>query len=164
MTRRNTSFHDEFGIIPSFLKPLAIVGFVCMMFIFLYVMPRHDPHAPPFPVRLFMSVVLGSVLAAYLLLVGYVNQDAKRRNMGQLLWTLLVIFIPNGIGFLAYFLLRKPLVQSCPKCGALGEQGFHFCPKCGYSLTPTCSQCGKTVSSDYVVCPYCGKTLGPATL
>ena len=122
-------------------------------------MPVHDPHAPPFPARLFLGAMVGCVVAAYLLLVGYVNQDAKRRNMGQLLWTLLVIFIPNGIGFLAYFLLRKPLVQSCPKCGELGEKGFHFCPKCGHSLLPTCGHCGQTVSADYVVCPYCGKVL-----
>ncbi len=162
MTRRNTSFHDEFGIIPGFMIPVAIIGFACMMFIFLDVMPQHDRHAPPAAVRLLLGVLTGSVVAAYLLLVGYVNQDAKRRNMGQLLWTLLVIFIPNGIGFLAYFLLRKPPVQNCPKCGALGEKGFHFCPKCGYSLLPSCPWCGQPVSSDYVCCPHCGKQLAGA--
>ena len=73
--------------------------------------PRHDPHAPPYPVRVLLSVLAGVVLSIYLLLIGYVNQDAKRRDMGQVLWTLLVIFVPNGLGFLAYFLLRKPLVQ-----------------------------------------------------
>ena len=159
MNPRNTHFRDEFGIIPEFMVPLAIVGFACMMYLFLNYMPQHDPHAPPFPARIFLGVLAGSVLAAYLLLVGYVNQDAKRRDMGQLLWTLLVILIPNGIGFLAYFLLRKPLVGNCPKCGERVEKGFHFCPKCGYSLSPTCSQCGQTVSPDYVCCPHCGKTL-----
>jgi hypothetical protein len=108
----------------------------------------------------FLGIAIGCVTAAYLLLVAYVNQDAKRRDMGQLLWTLLVIFIPNGIGFLAYFLLRKPLVQSCPKCGDRIDKGFHFCPKCGFALSPTCGQCGQTVSAEYVCCPFCGKTLG----
>ena len=159
MMQRRTEFSDEFGIIPGFMVPVAIVGFACMMFIFLNVMPRHDPHAPPAPVRLLLGVVIGSVVAAYLLLIGYVNQDAKRRNMGQLLWTLLVIFIPNGIGFLAYFLLRKPLVEACPRCHERVEKGFHFCPKCGNPLMPTCSQCGQSVSADYVCCPYCGKAL-----
>ena len=74
----------------------------------------------------------------YFLLIGYVNQDAKRRDMGQVLWTLLVIFIPNGMGFLAYFLLRKPLVRYCPKCGDRVETGFHFCAKCGCELSPSC--------------------------
>jgi hypothetical protein len=159
MTQRRTEFRDEFAIIPSFMTPVAMIGFACMMFIFLNVMPQHDRHAPPLLVRLLLGVVTGSVVAAYLLLLGYVNQDAKRRNMGQLLWTLLVIFIPNGIGFLAYFLLRKPMVEACPRCHEKVEKGFHFCPKCGCALTPTCSQCGQTVSAEYVCCPYCGKQL-----
>jgi Double zinc ribbon len=159
MTQRNTQFRDEFAIIPEFMLILAGIGFAAMMYVFLDVIPVHDPHAPPYPARLFLGVLVGCVVAAYLLLIGYVNQDAKRRDMGQLLWTLLVIFIPNCIGFLAYFLLRKPLVESCPKCGGRIERGFHFCPKCGCTLTPTCGQCGQPVSADYVCCPHCGKAL-----
>jgi hypothetical protein len=105
MNRRKTNYQEEFGIVPGFMVPVAIIGFACIMFLFLNYMPVHDPHAPPFPARLFLGVLVGGVVAAYLLLIGYVNQDAKRRDMGQVLWTLLVIFIPNGIGFLAYFLL-----------------------------------------------------------
>jgi RNA polymerase subunit RPABC4/transcription elongation factor Spt4 len=159
MTQRRTEFRDEFGIVPDFMVPIAAIGFACMMYVFLNYMPQHDPHAPPFPVRLFLGAMLGCVVAAYLLLIGYVNQDAKRRNMGQLLWTLLVILIPNGIGFLAYFLLRKPLLEACPKCGEIVEKGFRYCPKCGDPLTPTCGQCGQAVSPDYNRCPYCGGAL-----
>src|SRR3974377_1722124 len=104
MTQRKSHFQDEFAIIPGFMVRVAFVGFACIMFLFLNYMPLHDPHAPPYPARLFLGVLLGLVVAAYLLLVGYVNQDAKRRDMGQVLWTFLVILIPNGIGFLAYFL------------------------------------------------------------
>ncbi len=160
MTQQRTQFRDEFGIIPEFMVPVALVGFACMMFLFLNVIPHHDPHAPPYPARVFLGMLCGSLVAVYLLLVAYVNQDAKRRDMGQLLWTLLVIFIPNGIGFLAYFLLRKPLVQGCPKCGGRVEKGFHYCPKCGCTLTPTCGQCGQPVSAEFACCPYCGKALG----
>jgi hypothetical protein len=160
MTQRRTTFSDEFAIIPKFMIPIGVIGFGCMMFVFLYVVPRHDPHAPPFPARVFLGILCGCVLAAYLLLIGYVNQDAKRRDMGQVLWTLLVIFIPNGIGFLAYFLLRKPLIQYCPKCGQRIEKGFHYCAKCGCELEPSCASCGRAVDRDFVVCPYCGKALG----
>jgi Double zinc ribbon/Phospholipase_D-nuclease N-terminal len=160
MTQRSSHFRDEFGIIPEFMVVLAGIGFAAGICLFLYVFPRVDPHAPPFPLRLFGGVVMGSVTAAALLLIGYVNQDAKRRDMGQLLWTLLVIFIPNGIGFLAYFLLRKPIAENCPKCAGRVEKGFHFCPKCGCELSPSCSSCGRAVSHGYVVCPYCGKALG----
>ena len=159
MTQKKTYFREEIGIIPWFLYPLAAIGFVCMLYIFWVHLPAHDPHAPPAPVRYFLGVLLGSIVAAYLLLIGYVNQDSKRRGMGQLLWTLLVIFIPNGIGFLAYFLLRKPRLEDCPKCNERVERGFHYCPRCGYTLTPTCPQCGKSVSADYICCPYCGKQL-----
>jgi hypothetical protein len=163
MSQRRTEFRVEFAIIPDFMLPLAAIGFACAMYLFLNYMPEHDPHAPPFPARLFLGCLVGTVVAAYLLLIGYVNQDAKRRNMGQLLWTLLVIFIPNGIGFLAYFLLRKPLAEICPRCGGRVEKGFHYCPRCSYSLAPRCGQCGQTVSPDYVCCPYCGKGLAAPT-
>jgi len=159
MKQRKSHFQDEFAIIPGFMAPLAIVGFACIMYLFLNYMPLHDPHAPPYPARLFLGVLLGCLAAAYLLLVGYVNQDAKRRDMGQVLWTFLVILIPNGIGFLAYFLLRKPILEACPKCGERVERGFHYCPKCGGGLAPTCSHCGQTVQQDFVCCPYCGKAL-----
>ena len=150
---------SEFAIIPWVMYPLAAIGFICMVFLFVVVLPQHDPKAVHGPARVLVGIVVGCVLAAYLLLVGYVNQDAKRRAMGQLLWTLLVIFIPNGIGFLAYFLLRKPILEVCPKCGERVEKGFHYCSKCGCALTPACPHCGQTVQRDYVCCPYCGKAL-----
>ena len=81
-----------------------------------------------------LTVLTSVVLSIYFLLVGYVNQDAKRRDMGQVLWTLLVIFVPDCLGFLAYFLLRKPLIRYCPQCGDRVEKGFHFCSKCGCEL------------------------------
>src|SRR5215472_9217897 len=163
MTQRNSSFGDEFAIIPWFMYWLAVVTAFCLVGLFVLYMPMHDPKAPHQPWLTLLALLIGTVAAAYLLLLVYVNQDAKRRDMGQLLWTLLVIFIPNGIGFLAYFLLRKPLAENCPKCGARVEKGFHFCPKCGNSLLPTCAQCGQPVSAEFVCCPYCGKALGAQT-
>ena len=160
MTQRRSSFSEEFAIIPKFMYLFVVAGFAGMLFLFLCYIPGHDPHAPPFPLRVFLGILTGTVLSIYFLLIGYVNQDSKRRDMGQLLWTLLVIFIPNGLGFLAYFLLRKPLVQFCPKCGERVEKGFHFCANCGWELSPSCSSCGREVSRDFVVCPYCGKALG----
>jgi hypothetical protein len=137
--------------------PLSFAG---MLFLFMAYMPGHDPHSPPFVVRVLLSVLLGVVLSIYFGMIGYVNQDAKRRDMGQLLWTLLVIFVPNCLGFLAYFLLRKPLIQYCPKCGERVERGFHYCAKCGCELEMSCGSCGHAVDREYVVCPYCGKGLG----
>jgi RNA polymerase subunit RPABC4/transcription elongation factor Spt4 len=113
-----------------------------------------------------ISIVGGLFFALFILMVGYVNADTKRRGMNSLLWTLLVIFIPKAIGFLAYFLLRKPLLvagsPNCPKCGTGIGPDFRFCPKCGYSFTPSCANCGRPISRDYICCPYCGKTVGAA--
>ena len=162
MTPRKTTFSEEFAIIPKFLYVFCVAGFIAMACVFLYVIPHHDPHTPPATVRLLLSVLAGIGLSIYFLLIGYVNQDAKRRDMGQVLWTLLVIFVPNCLGFLAYFLLRKPLIQYCPQCGDRVERGFHFCAKCGCELSPSCGSCGNPVSHEYVVCPHCGKSLGTA--
>ena len=129
---------------------------------FIVYMPQHDPHAPPFAGRVALMLLTSVLLSIYFLLVGYVNEDAKRRDMGQVLWTLPVIFVPNCLGFLAYFLLRKPLIEYCPQCGDRVEKGFHSCSKCGCELAPSCGSCGQAVSRDYVVCPYCGKSLGAA--
>lgn len=164
MTPRKTTLREEIAIIPKFLYLFIPLAFALALFLFLAYLPGHDPHNPPFPLRVLFSVLLGVVLSIYLGLVGYVNQDAKRRGMGQLLWTLLVIFIPNGLGFLAYFLLRKPLVEHCPQCGEPAEREFHYCAKCGYALAPACPHCGREVRRDYVVCPYCGKALGAAVV
>jgi hypothetical protein len=163
MSQRSNHFQDEFGIIPGFMMVLAGIAVAAMIFLFLVAFPMVDRHAPPFPLRLFGAFVGSLVAAVYVLLVGYVNQDAKRRDMGQLLWTLLVICIPNCLGFLAYFLLRKPLIQYCPQCRERVEKGFHFCAKCGCELAPSCSSCGQAVERGFVVCPYCGKALKEAT-
>jgi hypothetical protein len=160
MTQPKSHFRDEFDIIPGFMKPVALIGFACIVYLFLDYLPQHDPHAIPYPWRILAGFLVGAVAALFLLLIGYVNQDAKRRGMGQLLWTLLVILIPNGIGFLAYFLLRKPLIEHCLQCGEEVEKGFHYCAKCGCALAPSCPHCGREVARDFAVCPYCGKGLG----
>ena len=76
-------------------------------------------------------------------MIGYVYADSKRRGMNSLLWTLLVIFVPKALGFIVYFLLRKPLLIPCPNCGTEVGSDFAYCPKCGHALAPTCSHCGR---------------------
>jgi tellurite resistance protein TehA-like permease len=163
MTHKKSQFRDELAIIPWFMYVLVGIGFVCIAYLFVVYMPLHDPHAPPQPWRTVLAILMGAVAAAYLLLVGYVSQDTKRRNMNQFGWTLLVIIFANGLAPLVYFLLRKPLVQHCPKCGAPVEAGFHFCAKCGLELSPSCPSCGQKVEHDFLVCPYCGKNLAGPT-
>jgi len=69
------------------------------------------------------------VLCVLILLVGYVNGDAKRRGMSRALWTVIAIFVPNGIRIILYFLLREPLMQTCSQCHAQVRSTLPFCPR-----------------------------------
>ena len=57
------------------------------------------------------------VLVAWVVLIGYIYGDAKRRQMRYVMWTLLAIFVPHAIGMILYFILRDPLPKPCPGCG-----------------------------------------------
>jgi hypothetical protein len=79
------------------------------------------PYDPLLTLRAMgMGLVLGlfmsALLVVFLLCVGYVYGDAKRRDMRAGLWVLVVIFFPHLLGFLLYFVLRKP-IGACPTCG-----------------------------------------------
>jgi RNA polymerase subunit RPABC4/transcription elongation factor Spt4 len=115
---------------------------------------------PPKPMMVLLGIVAGTVLACLILLIGYINADAGRRGMSRFLWTLLSIFIPNGIGILLYFLLRKPRILTCPQCRAVVEPGFGFCPQCRHSLNVTCPQCQRGVNAGGKFCPYCSAEIG----
>jgi hypothetical protein len=141
--------------LPWWAVMLAGVVFVCMQILMNTAM-RKDPHAPPVAVIALISFFVGAVLAALLLLAGYVNVDAKRRGMNSVLWTLVVIFVPNGIGFLLYFLMRKPLVGECPRCHAEVQSGFAYCPNCRQELLPACPACGRSSEMTGPYCPFCG--------
>ncbi|HEY2015554.1 MAG TPA: hypothetical protein VGH38_18750, partial [Bryobacteraceae bacterium] len=39
--------------------------------------------------------------------------------------------IPNCVGFVLYFLLRKPILHPCPGCGRGVAPDAAFCPRCG---------------------------------
>ena len=78
------------------------------------------------------GLLAGVVIAIWILGLGYVNADARRRGMPPILWTLIVAFIPNLLGFLLYFALRRPIALPCPHCGQATTAGQRFCSWCGY--------------------------------
>jgi len=105
-----------------------------------------------------LAAGLGGV--CFLLLIGYINRDAKRRGMSPTLWTIMALIIPNALGIILYFLLRQPRSSVCPQCGYTVQSGFNFCPRCNHKLGPSCPQCQRVVGADAVYCPYCGTSLG----
>jgi len=78
-----------------------------------------------------LGLLAGVVFASWVLCLGYVYADARRRDMPPILWTLIAAFIPNLLGFLLYFVLRRPIVFPCPHCGQAISAQQRFCSSCG---------------------------------
>lgn len=152
---------SEWKIIPAAATAIALVAYAAMIFVILKYLLPGDPEAGKMPeaARVAMTFLVPLVVATYVLLIGYVYGDAKRRQMRYILWTLLSIFIPNAIGIILYFILRDPLPEPCPSCATLAKPGYVFCPNCGFTLKPTCPQCGKAVERTWANCAYCGTKL-----
>jgi hypothetical protein len=79
-----------------------------------------------------LGLLAGVVIAIWILGLGYVNADARRRGMPPILWTLIAAFIPNLLGFLLYFALRRPIALPCSHCGQAMTSEQRFCSWCGY--------------------------------
>jgi len=84
----------------------------------------------------WLGFAVGVFAADFVLALGYVYGDAARRGMPPALWTLTVFLVPNLVGFLLYFLLRKPLLEPCRQCGRGVAPGLAFCPSCGQPQNP----------------------------
>jgi hypothetical protein len=118
--------------------------------------------------HLIFSYTTSAALASYVLLIGYVSRDVKRRHMSASLWVLIVLVMPGGIGAIVYFLLRQPLMTRCPHCTTELTEGVHFCPQCRFQVAPVCGQCFRGVQITDAYCPQCGhdvaEDLAPARL
>lgn len=154
----STRFTDELRIISPWAFFLSVLGFIAGL-VGVIAATLADKNPPPLAAMVLVGILGGVVLACYILIIGYVNADACRRGMSRLLWTLLAILIPNALGIVLYFILRKPLSTVCPQCGAMLEPGFGFCPRCRYRLTPVCPACQRSVRDEDKYCPYCGTDL-----
>jgi len=98
-------------------------------------------HGIPLPILgavigLGLGLFIGCLFAIWVLGLGYVYADARRRDMPHIPWTLVAAIVPNLLGFLLYFVLRKPLASPCPQCGQPIAAGQRFCPSCGCQALP----------------------------
>jgi len=132
----------------------CVLGFVVMKFLAI----PSDPKSVLWPqgAKFVLSVLVPLVVAGWIVLIGYIFGDAKRRGMRQWLWTLLAIFIPDAIGIILYFILRDPLPFYCSSCGGSLKSTYTFCPNCSAPLRPTCTQCGRGLERGWKHCPNCG--------
>ena len=122
-------FDREFALVPEGARWTAVLVCLAVTALMgaLFLVPgfaEKDATALAMMGPLFLLSLIGvAFLGAYVLLVGYVYGDARRRGMNHVLWTLLAIFIPNAIGIILYFILRDPVPVPCPSCGAPAQQG-----------------------------------------
>jgi hypothetical protein len=170
MKREEVRFADELRLVPQWIWWLMAVlyGIALVATIGANRMglieeggtwpPGHDS----FQATLIMAAVVTAIaipVTCVIALLGYVNQDAKRRGMNSTLWTLLVtMLLPAWLlmGFIIYFLVREPLPYHCTGCGAMVSARFNYCPSCKCNLRPTCQQCKREVGDRDRYCPYCG--------
>jgi hypothetical protein len=107
----------------------------------------HLPYNPLATVRgmgigLGLGLFLAGLLATWLLSLGYVYGDAKRRSMRPVLWILIVILCPHLLGFLLYFVLRQPITTTCSGCGGKNSDTQRFCAWCGNPQPPSTNPVG----------------------
>jgi hypothetical protein len=160
-----TRFDQEWALVPVPARWIAVLVFLAMagLMASLFLLPlllEHDYKGLLFVFPLFLLSSIGGVfLAVFVLLVGYVYGDARRRGMNEVLWTLLAIFIPSAVGIILYFILRDPIPVPCPSCGTPARKGYAYCASCGAAVRAACPQCRQPVEAGWRNCVHCGAPL-----
>jgi hypothetical protein len=150
---------EEMKVIPRAAWALAMVLAAGVAGVFwITVVATGQAHLP----EMLLLILIPAIFSVYILVIGYIVGDARRRGMPVLLWALLAIFIPSAIGIILYFILRRPLLRACPRCGVPADAAYTFCSSCGATLGKTCPSCHNSVESGWAHCPRCGVPLSPA--
>lgn len=169
MKREEFKFSKDIRLIPRRLVYAVICLFVVTHIIAQFVFwTVREPLQYNWSLEMNALALAGIVTFSYFLfaavifMVGYVNRDAKRRDMNSTLWTILTIVLLPAylfVGFLVYFLIRNPLPFNCPECSTEVSARFNYCPNCKYNLRPACPQCNRELQETDRFCPYCATDL-----
>jgi hypothetical protein len=124
--------HAFLSLVPKFLKVAGAVIFAAGIIAGPVVGYFTHSHCVGVGIGLLGGTAMGAFLAAWLMCLGYVYEDARRRVMPPVLWTLVALLVPNLLGFLIYFAVRLPIAQPCAKCGQPVRANARFCSCCGH--------------------------------
>jgi hypothetical protein len=160
-------FRREWDLIPGaafVIAGLVYLAYLVLMASIWFVGPlvEGEPIHPLLVGFFLLTALAGAFLALFILLVGYVWADAKRRQMNAVLWVLMAIFIPNLIGVILYFILRDPLPLPCPSCSTPAGKDQAFCAACGTAVRKACPECREPLKNGWTHCGHCGATVGGA--
>ena len=157
-------FDQEWAIVPTgarWTAALVALAFTALM-VAIFLLPAfaaQDGKAFLVLSPIFLTLVGAVPIAIYVLLLGYVWGDARRRGMNHVLWTLLALFIPYAVGVILYFLLRDPVSVPCPSCGTPARKGHAYCASCGTAVRAACPHCRQPVEAAWRNCASCGQAL-----
>jgi hypothetical protein len=150
----------ELKLIPRWSVALAALAFVSVQYLWWVVIPayRHHP-GPPVGIRFYFALTWSALAALYMLMIGYISKDAPRRMMSAQIWMLVNFVMPGGVGAVLYFLLRQPIVSSCPACGTRIQSDYHFCSQCACQVSAACGNCYRSARPTDLFCVHCGHDL-----
>lgn len=161
-------FDQEWSLVPqgarwtAVLVALAFAALMAGIFL-LPALVERDTKTFLILAPFFLLTLLGAVpIAIYVLLLGYVWGDARRRGMNHVMWTLLALFIPSAVGIILYFILREPVPIPCPSCATPARKGHAYCAHCGTAVRAACPHCRQPVEAGWRNCAGCGQALRPA--
>lgn len=175
--RRKTErprFRDEFKLVPKWLIGLIIVLYAIAVAASIVVNLKQDNGLSVWPWQFRDNHVAASfcvagvvtvvsiLLGIWMMALGYVYRDAKRRDMNPQLWIILCMLLSwpfFAIGFILYFQVREPLPYPCPRCSTLVGARFNFCSNCKCNLHPSCPNCKREVAETDKFCPFCAQDL-----
>ena len=131
---------DELAVVPIVGRVLAAITYLGLVtFIALGCWFEAGDGHDRMPLALCpLLLILPPLFAAfYVLLLGYVYGDARRRGMNYIAWTILAFLVPNALGIVIYFIMRAPLGGgTCPHCNSRIPSGSIFCNRCGTKVAP----------------------------
>lgn len=157
MTNQQSQFQQDAKLIPWWSYVLAACFFAGIQLLIHLVLVPADPRPKPRAYTAVMALLFGMFLAFYMLMIGFVARDSKRRGMNPIVWTLILLsLLPSGVGFIVYFLLREPITMRCPHCRNSIAQDQNFCAQCSVQLKPICTACRGALGYDDVYCAHCG--------
>jgi len=160
-----TRFEEEWALVPAGARWIAVLVALALTMLLagIFILPllvEHEYRGLLFVLPMFFLTLIGpAMLGVYVLLVGYVYGDARRRGMNQVMWTLLAVFVPSAVGVILYFILRDPIPVPCPSCATPARKGHAYCANCGAAVRTACPQCRQPVEAGWRNCARCGAAL-----